>query len=257
MAEDVNGLADDEESGDAAKGKKKPPKEKKEKAPKPAPPAPAPAAGALHGKADHGKKKGGNTLILLIVVLVLIVLIAALCVAIYLNWFGLGDMVLTPLSEWLISVVIWLDPGFTSVEAHLWMLFHEMDDELEGRMREIETREAEVAAREAGANAREVQLNRRSDALNRREDALDQREDVETPMFRRVLTEQELADLQSLSRMYTQMPPDTAAELLAGLYNNMDIASILYYMTERNAATILAAMDTELAVAITRILLNS
>jgi len=78
------------------------------------------------------------------------------------------------------------------------------------------------------------------------------------PLYRRPdITDQELEDMISLSRTFTQMSPETAAVILVQLYDPRDVASLLYYMGERNAAAILAVMDISYAAEITEILLYS
>jgi flagellar motility protein MotE (MotC chaperone) len=105
----------------------------------------------------------------------------------------------------------------------------------------------------------EEQLDRRSIGLDRREAALNQAAEVaprpDDP--RRELTEQELADIQSVSRTYAQMPPETAAEILMELYEMHDVARILFHMTERNVAAILAALEVEYAARVTEMLLGN
>jgi len=260
MAENITDLTDDEEPDPKGK-KKKPPKEKKEKkakAPK-APKAPKEkkAKKEKPPKVPKGEReKSGGLKLKLIIILIIIVLIVAFCAAVYLNFFGLGDMVLNPVSDWLLSVVVWLNPEFSSVQKELVSMSDARQEELDAFEQELNTREEELERREEDANNRERQIDRRSTSLDRREEQLDQRYEETTPLFRRVLTEQELADIQSLSRTYSQMSPETAADILTELYEPRDVASILYYMTERNAAAILAVMEVEYAVTITEILLG-
>jgi flagellar motility protein MotE (MotC chaperone) len=51
------------------------------------------------------------------------------------------------------------------------------------------------------------------------------------------------------------MSPDAAAERLVRLYDPRDVAAILYFMAERSAASILAAMEPGYAANITEIML--
>ena len=71
------------------------------------------------------------------------------------------------------------------------------------------------------------------------------------------MTEQEMEDMLSLSTTFTNMSPDTAATILVHLYDPRDVASILYFMRERNSAAILAEMDVRYAANITEIWLYS
>ena len=252
MADDISSLAAGEEPGGKEKGRTAKPKGKAPKAPPPT----QDWGGGPGNKAIGAKKKGSKLFIILIAAFALIFLVAIFILMVYFNVFGVGERVLAPVNEWLFSAIVWANPEFSSVDEELRRKNEERVEELDGRAVELDTREEEVTMREEAANTREIQLNRRHEALNRREAAIGQREDQAIPMFRRALTEEELADVQALSRLYSQMSPETAAEILAGLEDNMDIASILYHMNERNAATIIAAMEVELAVAITEILLS-
>ena len=61
--------------------------------------------------------------------------------------------------------------------------------------------------------------------------------------------------MQSLSRSYAQIAPAAAADILIKLKDEQHVAAILYFMSERNAAAILSAMESEFAARITDILL--
>ena len=77
------------------------------------------------------------------------------------------------------------------------------------------------------------------------------------PLFHRAMSDQELADIQSLSRSYAQMDPGIAAGILVELKDEQHVATILYHMVERNAAAILSVMEPAFAARITEILLLS
>ena len=77
------------------------------------------------------------------------------------------------------------------------------------------------------------------------------------PLYRREMTEEELEDMMSISTLYTQMAPEAAAARLVRLYDPRDVAAILYFMGERNAAAIMSVMTVEYAAEITEILLYS
>jgi len=248
MAEVLTDITEGEDSG----GKARKPKGKAPKAP-----PPGQDRGGKPSNWEFGeKKKRSKVFIILIAALTLLFLIAVFILLVYFNVFGIGELVLAPVSDWLFAAIVWANPEFSAVDAELNKRNEERVEELDGRAGELDTREVEVSTREEAANTREIQLQRRHEALDRREAAIGQREDQTIPMFRRALTEEELADVRALSRLYSQMSPETAAGILAGLEEIMDIASILYHMSERNAATIIAAMEVEMAVEITEILLN-
>ena len=260
MAEDITDLTEEEESGKKGKGKKKTPKEKKEKAPK-APKEPKDGKEKRVKQPKGEGKKFGKLKLILIIVLAVLIIAAACGAAIYLNLFGVGDIVLGTISDWLLQLVVWVDPQFSSVEEELRSMSDAREESLNIREQEADerltVREEELARREEDANNREKQLDRRETSVEKRQQEVDSWLDNTTPLFRRELTDLELSDLTSLSRSYSQMIPETAAEILVELYEPMDAATILYYMAERNASQILAAMEVEDAVVVTEILLGN
>gem|GEM_PF-791838 len=284
--EDVTDLTEEdeeEESGKKKKGKKeKKPKEKKEKAPKEKkekkPKEPKPKKGDPTGPTTEGEKSGGKFIVF---VIVLVLLISSLIAAtIVFNFFSVRDMV----TQTLINAVIALEPDFATV-----------DHELVNREAQLRSREAQLLQLEnvvsgleeelidlaeflapaefdsfaefitafvrglidieAGLQTRQAQLDRRSAALDRLEGITEEEETERLPLFRRHLTTQELEDITSLSRTFTQMSPQTAADILAELEDPDQVASILYFMGERNASAILAVMNVEFAAELTEILL--
>jgi flagellar motility protein MotE (MotC chaperone) len=250
--DDFTDLTEDAEAG--GKGEKK---KKKEKKPKQAPtPAETPAPTA-DKKAKGGKKKGGMLKLLLIIVPV--VLIGAFAAAVVLNFFGTRDMVNGWVSEPLKDFLIWLDPELSEIEETIRQSGDERSAGLDVREGELDAREEEIGVREAEAESREEQQDRRSSALDRREAAMNEAAEAaprpDDP--RRELTEQELADIQSVSRTYAQMPPETAAEILTELYEIHDVAMILFHMTERNVAAILGALEVGFAARVTELLLGN
>ena len=194
-------------------------------------------------KADK-KKKGGKVKLILILVLVILVggIVFVEFINPELNMLGLRDL--------LVENVVKLDPAFVSAEE---------------RQVSLDTYEAETAVREAAVASREAQVDRRRADLDAREAELRDRELKLIPIYRRIMTAQEADDMESLSRTYSMMSPEAAAEIFDELYAAkpanrreevaQDIAAILYHMTERSAAAVLSAMDAELAAEITLILL--
>ena len=264
MADELDDIAEESPEG-KGKGKKKPAKVKKEADPAAPPPE---EKGEKPGKKGKGKaskgktpkgekKKGRKILLILIIVLVVLILIAAFCTVVYLNWWGMGDTVLNPISDWLVGVVVWLNPEFRSISQEMRAANEERKQELKELSEELGTREEEVAAREDVASTREVQLDRRGATLDRQEAQLkQQQEQAQPPAFQRDLTEQERADLESLSRTYAQMAPEAAARIIFELYRPEDITTILYFMVERNRAAILSEMPPALAALITEYMID-
>jgi len=245
--DDITDLTDEE--APASEGKPKTKKGKEPKEPKPS--KSVIDDGDKPGKKEKGKKKKGKLLI--IALLILVILIAGFVyVELTFNLLGTRDMV----RDLFLDVVVWLDPEFRAVDDELKNNNDERVAKLDEREEALDKRDEEITQRESDAITRETQLDRRSTALDLREQQQEQSQDVNVPLFRRDMTEEQLADLQSLSRSYSQMSPEAAAEILVELFNPNDVATILYFMNERNAASILAEMDVDFAARLTEILLG-
>ena len=222
-------ITDTDVEASPGNGQTKP--EKTRKAPKPV----TPIAQQAPQEAVIKKKKGGKIKIILIIIIILLIG-GFVYVELTYNYFGTRDI--------LIRSVMSLDEDLSQEEANL--------DSWE---QELELLEAELDARVRSLDTREASLDRRGAELGILEQRLSEWEARLTPIYRRDMTEQELADMISLSRTFALMAPDTAAEILTELYDPRDIAAILYFMTERAAAPILSAMERTLAAEITEILL--
>jgi len=264
--DDITDLTEDEAAASPGKGKKP-------KAKKPAPPQPESSKdakpdkhtnekpGKKKGKKIEGGKKGIN--IKLILIIVPVVLVAACVAAVILNFFGARDILSGWISDPLISAVVWLDPEFSSVNQQLRNRSNEREEKLDKRSGELDTREGELNRREEGLQSREeqtgeweIKLDKRSEQLDKREEQLRQAQAPALPAYQRELTEQELSDMRSLSRSYAQMDPEAAAAILTALNDTDGVATIIYHMSERNAALILAAMDKNFAAKVTDRLLQ-
>jgi len=254
-----------EDKGAEGKKKNKMKKEKdKDKNKEPGLPAAAQAnveKPGKKGKPKVVKKRGGKLKLILIIVPV--VLVAGFVTALALNLFEVRSMVGTLVKEPILRAVVWFDPEFSSVDEELRFKSSEREAELDLRGTQLDRREEGIAERETelefleeSLDKRELQLERRSASLDSREEQIKQTNNAAVPVYRNILSEQELADMQSLSRSYAQMAPETAAEILAELKDEKDVATILYYMGERNAAAILAVMETEFAARVTKILMS-
>jgi len=243
--EEITDLTGDDEEESGAKGKQKKekapkePKGKKEKIPK-----------------EKGEKKGGAGGVILIMLLVLVLLIGGFAAAIYFDVFEARIIVADAINEPLTRLIIWLDPGFSTVDQQMRdeaaareRRITELETDLEGRIVAAEERENEIFSREQ-------QLDKRASELNSREQQIIQMYERTIPLYRREdRTDQELEDMLSLSRTYSNMDAETAAEIMIKLHDPKDVAAILYYMSERNSALILAEFRPEYAAEITEILL--
>ena len=249
MADDeITDLTEEEGSGDAGKGKKrggKAPKEPKE--PK-----------ALKEKRQKGEKvKTGAGGVIIIMILVLVILIGGFSAALYFDIFSAREITADLITEPLLNVIIWLDPDYLEINQRLEAERETQEKIFEERTEDLDGREEVIVIREDSLGQREQQLEWRAQELDRREEHIMAMYERTVPLWKRDMTEEELEDMLSLSRLYSQMSPEDAAARLVALHDPRDVAGILYYMNERNAASILAAFEVRYAAQITEILLYS
>jgi len=233
-----NGVTDLTQDGGAGAGSAE--RKKKQRPPKePAAAAPETGRGAKSG-AKAGGKKGKRLRLKIILILILVILIGTF-VFLEINFELVG------IRRMIVNAALSLDPESAILE--------ERTAELEQFETELNRREDELDQRESSADSREAQLDRRRAQLDALEDELREKELRLIPIYRQPMTDEELADMLSLSRTYSMMSPETSAEILSELYDLEDITAILYFMTERNAAAILSEMEVDLAARITLVLL--
>jgi len=259
MADTINEETTDL-TGDGIAGGAEKPVQRVVKRPAPPPTAPPPHDPRREQPVSSDKKKKKKSGIKLILILVPVVLVVAFVVLLIMNLFGVRDWVGGVLTDPLTKAIVWLNPEFTSIEERLQARGDARKAELDEREADIASRTSVLNERDLANESREQQLNRLSDALDRREQNIEDREEAfspEVPYFRRPLTEDEIADLQALARSYASMDSESAAEIMAELYSLEDAATILYYMADRYAGAILAAMNPELAARITEVLLEN
>lgn len=266
MAEEITDLTEDESSEDNAKGNKgKEKKKKKGKEPKNADSGKADIAGA--GGADGKEKKGkepkvkaekssGTGGIILMMALVLFILLGGFGAALYFDALGTRVVVGNAINDPLLDLVVWLDPNFNTIEMRQRAEAEAQEIRFRERIEELNAREIEIEYEESLLLTIEEQLDRRELELNNREAQIEQMLDRAIPLHRRDLTEDELADIISLSNSYTQMSPESAANIMVAIHDPRDAAAILFFMSERNRGAIMAAMDVRFAAHITEILLN-
>jgi len=232
----------EEESGEPAKGKGK--KEKEPKA----------AKEPKEKKAKKQKEKGGTGGIVIIMILVLVILIGGFGAALYFDVFSAREITADLITDPLLDTIIWLNPGYLTIDQRLTAEREAQEKRFAEQEEDLDEREELIKQREDALNSREQQLFSRGLELDRREEQLLAMYERTVPLYRRDnITEDELEDMMSLSRLYSQMSPDDAAERLVRLHDRRDVAAILYFMGERNAASILATMDPNYAAELTEI----
>ena len=248
---------------DAAKGKKtkKPKKEKAPKKKKGEEAEDSSNSGELKVSTESLKKgkskgKGSSIAVITIMILVVVVLISGFLTAMVFGILGTRDVVADVMGEPLMDFMIWLDPRLAALDQRVEARAADADRRAAAREAELDAREGAIVFFEEDLAIREAALDRRFLELESREAQVVAMYERATPIHRRTdITEQDIEDMVSLSRTYTQMAPDSAAEIMIRIHDPRDVAAILYFMSERNAAAILAAMEPHVAAEITEILL--
>lgn len=255
MAEEITDLTDDgEPAEEAGKGKKKAKAPKEPKAAKEGK-DPAAAKGEKKAKKEKGGSAGG---VIIIMILILLILLGGFGAVLYLDMFDARMIVAEVVTEPLLDVIIWLDPGYSTIRQRLRNEEEMQERRFAERTENLDTREENILFHEELLDSREQQVQRRALDLDRREEQITAMFERTVPLFRRPdMTEQDLEDMMQISAFYTQMAPEAAAARLIRLYDPRDAAGILYYMAERSAAAILAEMEPSFAAELTEILLYS
>ena len=240
--DDFTDLTEDSSAGEEGKPKKKQGGPSKQ----PKPQVVVVPTAAPVGK--EKKKKGGKLKIILIIIIVVLVA-GFVAEEIIFNFLGVRSA--------FVGLVVKLDTEKAG-EAALDELFEQrFSERFNEREDELNKLQGELDTLQRSLETRETQLLRRGIELDLREEALEEKEQQFVPRYRREMTEQELEDMQALGNTYSLMSPEAAASILMELENADDVAAILYFMSDRNAASILAAMDPEYAAVITEILLDN
>jgi len=269
VAEEVTDLTEEESPEDNPKGKKgKEKRAKKEKKSKNAEGGIVDAEGKdgaedVDGKGKKGKepkvkaeKRSGAGGIILLMALVLFILLGGFGAALYFDALGARIVVGNAINDPLLDLVAWLDPNYNTIEMRQQAEAQAQEIRFRERIDELNAREVEIEYEESLLLTIEEQLDRRALELDNREAQIELMLDRTIPLHRRDLTEDEIADIVSLSNSYTQMAPEIAANIMVQIHDPRDAASILYFMPERNRGAIMAAMDVRFAAHITEILLN-
>jgi flagellar motility protein MotE (MotC chaperone) len=236
------------EKGGAKKAKapKAPPAAKKAAAPRAMPgekPGKKPAQkGGSKQAAGAGRPKGGFPKILLVLApIVALLLVAGLCL--YLDLFAWRSSLVKSAVTTLAS----LDEDYRPYSEAL----AERESALNSRAAELDTREEEARQREEALATESGRLERRAAALDEREKTLNGRQISLTPLFRREISTEKLAELKNLGKIYSGMEAEAAAQALSLLNSNVEMAEVLFYMDKTAASALMAALKPELAAQIT------
>ncbi|MDR0489882.1 MAG: hypothetical protein LBH28_01360 [Oscillospiraceae bacterium] len=224
------------------------------------PPVPvqAPMANGAGENMKKEKKKMHILLKILFFVVIPVILVGGFVFEeVYFNKLGIRDNT----RDFFISAAIWLDPDTASVKATQDRRTREINRravELDNKARELDARKTELSEREKEIASSEKASDERAAGLDMREKELAKAPEVPeelVPIYRRMLTDQEKKDMESLSRTFSRMTPETAVSILTRLYDPNDVAAILYYMSERDAAAVMSVMAADYAAKLTEIFL--
>jgi len=185
--------------------------------------------------AKAAPKKGGFPLILLPLALLSVLLLVAGLVF-YFDLFAARSLALEAANNALAS----LDADYRHYSENL--LAWEST---------LNAREQELAQKEEALAKDTARLEKRIDALDARERRLNERQLNSTPLFRREISEEKLAELKYLGKIYSGMDAETAAQALSLLNKPMEMAEVLFYMENSAAAGLLSALEPSLAAQIT------
>jgi len=230
-------------------------KKKKVKPPKP---VKAPKEKKLKGTKPpkvEGEKSGGIAGIIIIMVLVAIILIGGFVTSMYFGILGtrevVGDLVRQPMLDFL----IWLDPRLDAIDQRLTDDAEAFDEHVAEKTAELDEREYYILQQEEDLEARLMQVERQAVELDSREAQIIAMYERTMPLHRRIESDEDLEEMLSISEIYSQMSPNIAATILINIYDPRDVAAILFFMNESNAASILTEMEPHMAAEITEILL--
>ncbi|MDR2590960.1 MAG: hypothetical protein LBC71_08270 [Oscillospiraceae bacterium] len=202
-----------------------------------------------------GKKGGGGGSIVIIMIVILLLTVGSFGFAVYTDFMSARAFLADVFSEHLIDAIIWLDPRFSTINDQMQKEADAREEKLNEREADIAEQEIEIEQRESVLSTREQQNERRTIELNNREDELTEMYERITPLYRRDNSQEAIDEMMSISRTFTQMSPEEAAAILIEVYDDTDVAAILFFMAERNRAAILASFEPEYAAHITEILL--
>ena len=222
--------------------------------------------GRTAGAARTGKKEKGILFKVLVIVIPVLLVSAFVFEELSYNKLGLREKA----SDILTSAAIWVDPQHDSARRTLRLRKEELDRreadiaareerqlaDYEARLSTLSERKAALDEREDELDAADVKIEQRTEALDKREQDMNDLTLDKTPIYKRALTEQEITDLKNLSSTFAAMAPDSAAEILVRMYDPGDVAVIIYYMSSKNAAAVMSAMDPAYAANLTQLLIS-
>lgn len=195
--------------------------------------APKPQAGKKNTASKPEKKSKGTAIVLIFLFLLLAAGGTVAYFSVANNLFGGRDYVI----EQLNSVLIALDWDYKSLAE----------------------KQAELELREAAVLGKEEELEKKEQKLKDKEAAASVSTGGSLSNFENLitgLTEERKTQIQQISAIYTGMEPKKAADAVAKLSSLEDMALVVYFMKEKSAAEVMAALTTDTAARITAFMLN-
>ena len=195
--------------------------------------AKAPQTGKKNTAPKPKKKSKGTAIVLVILFLFLAAGGTAAYFSVANNLFGGRDYVI----EQLNSALIALDWNYKSLAE----------------------KQVELELRETAVLSKEEELAKKEQKLKDKEAAASVTTGGSLSNFESLiagLTEERKTQIQQISAIYTGMEPKKAAEAVAKLSSLEDMALVVYFMKEKSAAELMAALTTDTAARITAFMLN-
>ena len=181
-------------------------------------------------KPKVAKKSRVKFLLIIIIALVVIAAIAVLVLGVMKNLFGIRNSMMNFLGS--------MDPNYVTVEAQ----------------------DASLKKREQSVTDREKAVKEQEDGLKDKEKELDTREkNVGNGTFAEYIagfSNEHISQLQQLASVYSNMDAKAAAAALSKLGNVEDMAVVINYMKDQNAAALMNNLDADTAAKITEYILG-
>lgn len=156
------------------------------------------------------------------------------------------------------AVVIYIN-DFFAVQTTIIEIAHSIDPEYRGiteKEAELNLRDEKQEALQAKLDAEEKRLATLEQELAKKEQDVAILERSKTPVYRPPINEDDVVYMQNIGKIYGAMEPANAAKAMAELRSVEDMAAIIYFMSQKNAAAVLELMDPKIAALITEQLLH-
>ena len=134
-------------------------------------------------------------------------------------------------------------PSAISREAYQVQQLRELEESLQQRRSELEEERQQIREQERQLAQKRQRVERQEEEILEREQALEKR---------RSRFDDEESRVEYLANLYTNMPPEPAAQRLQNIAEDRVVISILRKMPNQNSAIIMTNMDDQRASVLTR-----